>query len=841
MNEYSFPSETLVLIVEDDPDIRFATVRVLTAAGYRTADAADGGQALQKAVEIRPDIVLLDHILPDMDGSEVCARIKENPLFFQTLVIMISGLRTGVDDQIRGLATGADGYITRPIGNQELVARINAFARIQHRGRSLRQRALERIRQIGTAVTPIGNESIEHVIHELQVHQAELEIQNEELQRSQIELEKARDRFATLYHHAPVGYVTLDGAGMVQEANHTLGSMIDASLDQIVGSPFSKWLTSEDRETFLRWYPHFFRYPAGKRIDVHLRGLDGGTSVVSLFGRKWSASQGRNPSEEGSELIHMVVLDVTQERLAQECLEKSELKYRIVSENTYNWEFWIGLDGEVRYCSPSSERISGYPPEAFKQDPSLFRSIIHPEDRPLWDEHEARVCESHGCDAIEFRIVLPDGSVRWVAHRCQAVFDDDGRFLGNRGCSRDITEEKSAQQEKARLEERLRQTEKLEAIGTLAAGVAHDFNNLLTVITGNAGLISMDLGQDSSLLHYVEEILRAANAGAELTRQLLAFGRKQPIRLQPVDLNRAVGNMQKMLRRLLREDITIELFLADRIHPIHADINQIEQVVMNLCVNAGDAMPEGGTLTILTRNIDGEIMIDLPEASVTGQWVCLSVRDTGCGMDEETRKRIFEPFFTSKQKGKGTGLGLSTVYGIVRQHGGWIDVQSTPGAGSRFDVYFPKSELPIEGEMPRGEKQTPVANPSGGNVLVVEDNPSIRSIVCDALKRKGYSVREASDGLNALQVLSEWGQPIDLLITDMVMPAMGGEALALKLRRQMPKLKVLFMSGYTEERLPEMGKIRPGEAFLLKPFPVERLMKAVGGLMQEDGASSIPV
>lgn len=832
MNDPPFPSETLVLIVEDDPEIRFATVRVLQTAGYRTAEAADGGEALRKAVETRPDIVLLDHILPDMDGSEVCARIKENPLFFQTLVIMISGLRKGVEDQIRGLATGADGYITRPIGNQELVARINAFARIQQRGRSLRQRALERIRQVGTGWMPTENDSIEHVIHELQVHQAELEIQNEELQRSQIDLEKARDRFAILYHHAPVGYVTLDAAGMVREANHTLGSMLDASLDQIVGSAFGKWLTSEDRETFLRWYPHFFRHPAGKRIDVHLRGSEGEISIVSLFGRKWSASQGRN--EETSEFVHMVVLDVTQERLAQECLQRSELKYRIVSENTYNWEFWIGPDGEVRYCSPSSERISGYPPEAFEHDPALFRSIIHPEDRLLWDDHEGRVCETRGCDAIECRIVLPDGTVRWVAHHCHAVFDADGRYWGTRGCTRDITEEKSVQQEKVRFEERLRQGEKLETIGTLAAGVAHDFNNLLMIIMGNAELLTLDMSPDSSGLHHVAEIVEAARGGAELTRQLLAFGRKQPVQLRSVDLNRAVGNMQKMLRRLLPEDIRIELLLADRMDLIQADVNQIEQVVMNLCVNARDAMPEGGTLTILTRTIDGEMTMDLPEASVCGQWVCLSVRDTGCGMDEETRKRIFEPFFTTKQKGKGTGLGLSTVYGIVRQHGGWIDVHSTPGAGSRFDVYFPKSELPTQAEKPRAEKNTPVSNPAGGKVLVVEDNPSIRSVVCDVLKRNGYDVREATDGLNALQVLSEWGQPIDLLITDMVMPAMGGKALALKLREQMPKLKVLFMSGYTEERLPEMGKIQSGEAFILKPFPVERLMKAVRELMQEE-------
>ncbi|MEW6259645.1 MAG: response regulator [Thermodesulfobacteriota bacterium] len=835
MDEARLRSELTILIVEDDPDLRFATSRVLEKAGYRTVEAADGSEALRKALEIRPDIILLDQILPDMDGSQVCGRIKENPLFFHSLVILISGLRTDVEDQIRGLAIGADGYITRPIGNQELVTRINAFARIQTRGRSLRERALERIRQAGSACSLLGNESIEHVIHELQVHQAELEIQNEELQRSQIELEKSRDRFAMLYHYAPVGYATLDAAGMIHEANHTLAAMLDASMDQIVGTAFTKWLAPEDRRMFLQWYPTFFRYPAGKRLDVHLKNTDGDQkTVASLFGRKWNESRHHGDSEDTTDRIHLVVLDVSHERKAQECLQQSELKYRIVSENTYNWEFWLGSNGELLYCSPSCKRICGYDPEDFERDPSLFRSIIHPEDIKLWDDHESHVAQTREFDTIEFRIVRPDGTLRWVSHCCHAVFDNEGQYLGTRGCTRDITTEKSAEHEKTRLEERLRQTEKMEAIGTLAAGVAHDFNNLLTIIMGNAELIKMQLNQHSDILYSIDEIIKASHAGSELTRQILAFSRKQPVKLRSVDLNRAVQNMQKMVRRLLRENITFDLKLAEHVHSIQADINQIEQVVVNLCVNAGDAMPEGGILTIMTRNVDGKTIPLGHDRPAVGEWVCLSVRDTGCGMDEATRQRIFEPFFTSKRKGKGTGLGLSTVYGIVRQHGGFIEVYSTLGVGTTFDIYFPASANevqtePVQQAEPR--HSTSAARPAG-NVLVVEDDPSIRSLIRDLLNRKGYQVKEASDGLNALTVFSEWRQPIDLLITDVVMPRMSGKELARKLRGQRPNLKVLYMTGYTEERLPEAGMIDGNEAFIVKPFAADSFLLAVRRLME---------
>ncbi len=837
MNEPRLDSEITVLVVEDDPDIRFATVRVLEKAGYRTAEAADGSEALRKASEIRPDIILLDQILPDMDGSAVCARIKENPLFLHTLVILISGLRTDVDDQIRGLASGADGYITRPIGNQELVTRIHAFARIQSRGRSLREKALERIRQSGSVCSLTGNESIEHVIHELQVHQAELEIQNEELQRAQIALEKSRDRFAMLYHHAPVGYATLDEAGMIHEANHTLAAMLDTAMSEIVGSAFSKWLAPEDREVFLRWYPSFFRYPAGKRLDVRLKDADGTQDVVvSLFGRKWNEIQQGGSGEESADRIHLVVLDVSHERKAQECLQQSELKYRIVSENTHNWEFWMGPDGEVRYCSPSCKRISGYDPDDFERDPELLRSIIHPEDRRVWDDHEHHVAQTRGFDAIEFRIVRPDGSVRWMAHCCHAVFDDEGRYLGTRGCTRDITTEKSTEQEKSRLEERLRQTEKMEAIGTLAAGVAHDFNNLLTIIMGNAELMKLQLDRHSEALHSVDEIVKASQAGAELTRQLLAFSRKQPVHVRSVDLNRALQNMQKMLRRLLRENIDIELQPAETVRSIHADVNQIEQVVMNLCANAGDAMPEGGTLTILTRNVDGKPHPEDSDRSALREWVCLSVRDTGCGMDEATRQRIFEPFFTSKQKGKGTGLGLSTVYGIVRQHGGFIEVSSTPGAGTTFDIYFPVSETEVQNEpmAQEGAMSSRDVMQHHGNVLVVEDDPSIRSLVSELLQRQGYQVRDASDGMKALTVVSEWRQPIDLLVTDVVMPRMSGKELARKLKGQRPNLKVLFMSGYTEERLPEAGMIDADEAFIVKPFAPDSFLQMVNRMLHAE-------
>jgi signal transduction histidine kinase/ActR/RegA family two-component response regulator len=400
-----------------------------------------------------------------------------------------------------------------------------------------------------------------------------------------------------------------------------------------------------------------------------------------------------------------------------------------------------------------------------------------------------------------------------------------------------VREREKAEQALAESEEQLRQSQKLEALGTLAGGVAHDFNNLLSVIMGYAHLTSSEVPADSPLRADLAEIGQAATRASGLVKQLLAFSRKQVLQPRIVDLNNVVGGMEKMLRRLIGEDIQLHARLAPDIARIRADPGQLEQVVMNLVVNGRDAMPKGGTLTIETASV----MLDekyehRPEAIAAGPAVMLVVSDSGIGMDAATRRRIFEPFFTTKEPGKGTGLGLSTVYGIVRQSGGSITVYSEPGEGCTFRVYFP----PVGAAEKTGEVPVFTTDLLAGHetVLLVEDEAQVRSLVRRCLTSKGYAVLDASHGKEALEVADEHRGTIQLLLTDVVMPHMSGKELAERMRAQRPDIRVLFFSGHSDEAIERHGVLTPESAFLQKPVDPDVLLRTVRDVLDAEPAPS---
>jgi nitrogen-specific signal transduction histidine kinase/CheY-like chemotaxis protein len=390
----------------------------------------------------------------------------------------------------------------------------------------------------------------------------------------------------------------------------------------------------------------------------------------------------------------------------------------------------------------------------------------------------------------------------------------DGTVGGLVGLMLDITERK-------RLEEQLREAQKLEAMGQLAGGIAHDFNNLMTIITGYGDLLRGALEDNPPLLEKVEQILRAGEQANSLTRQLLAFTRRQRLELKLLDLNGVLADIGKMLRRVVSEDI--ELAILSDVEPclIRADRGQIEQVILNLVINARDATPKGGRITLAVTNL----MLDEGHAQLRGgakpgPYVCLTVSDTGHGMDAATRARIFEPFFTTKEVGKGTGMGLATVYGIVQQTGGHIAVESEPGRGAAFYVYF----QPAEGVLPEEEKVITLhVAPGSGTILVVEDQDGLRTLICDILRRNGYTVLPAENGCEALLLAARYSGRIDLMITDLIMPKMGGREVTKVLPVSHPETKVLYMSGYVED-INELLAL--GHAFIDKPFsPVALLCK----------------
>ena len=383
---------------------------------------------------------------------------------------------------------------------------------------------------------------------------------------------------------------------------------------------------------------------------------------------------------------------------------------------------------------------------------------------------------------------------------------------------RDITERKH-------LEQQLNQAQKMEAVGTLAGGVAHDFNNMLTVITGYADLAAATLGIPTPVRDYLDQVRKAADRAASLTRQLLAFSRQQIVNPKVIDLNDIILSIDKMLRRLIRENIELVMLPAENLKLVQADPGHIEQVLMNLAVNASDAMPEGGRLVFETLNVDVDDELASQRADLaSGEYVGLTVRDTGEGMTEEIRSRVFEPFFTTKEVGKGTGLGLSTVYGIIAQNGGAITVESEQGVGTTFRVFLPavvddKENLPLRddaGFLPTGSE----------TILLVEDEPLVRGVGAEVLRHQGYTVIEAANGVEALEAALNADETIDLLVTDVVMPLMGGKELADQLKGSYPELKVLYSTGYTTGYTEDTGLIREvvadASSLLQKPFgPME--------------------
>ncbi|HXJ78794.1 MAG TPA: PAS domain S-box protein [Candidatus Methylomirabilis sp.] len=518
----------------------------------------------------------------------------------------------------------------------------------------------------------------------------------------------------------------------------------------------------------------------------------------------------------GPDTVCMGITDITDRKRAVAALQASETRFRALIENSMDLIAIFDADGRLSYASPSAQRILGY--ESGSLVGKVGLDYVHPEDAARVREAFGQAVASRDTTAIRehFRFRHADGSWRTF----EAVVSNLLDIPAVRGVvvnCRDVTEQRS-------LEAQFRQAQRLEAVGRLAGGVAHDFNNILTAITGYSELLLGDLVPDDPKRGDVEEIRAAAQRAAALTRQLLAFSRRQVLQVKVLDLNTVVRTLERMLRRLMGEDVRLELALSADLGAVRADPAQIEQVIMNLAVNARDAMPAGGRLTIETSNV----VLDESHARVhagaePGRYVMLAITDTGIGMDEETRSHIFEPFFTTKGPSQGTGLGLATVYGIVKQSGGNVWVYSEPGGGATFRLYIPRVDEEAESW---GEPPTP--SPAGGHetVLLAEDDASVRDVMAQALEQKGYQVLRASNGPMALELARAHRAHIDLLVTDLVMPDMTGRELATALLAERPGVRTIYMSGYADEAVVRHGVLERGLHYLQKPFaPVDLARK----------------
>jgi PAS domain S-box-containing protein len=667
-----------------------------------------------------------------------------------------------------------------------------------------------------------------HLIRKLKkLNQRFVELENKETELKQVQelLEKERQTFFPILHRAPYGIVLIDSDGKFIYINPAFTNITGYTLEDIFAG----------RDWFHRASP-FPEYRqeiiSSLKRDVIQKEIERIFSVVCKNGETKEIEFKPTLLDDGR--IVVVLSDVTERKRAEDALKESEEKYRTILENIEDGYFEVDIAGNFTFFNDSLCRMLGYSKD----------EMIGMNNRNYTDQENAKklyqafnkvYTTGEPINGFGWEVVAKDGTKLFGEVSVSLVKDSKGKPTGFRGIARDITERKRAEEEKAALQEELRQSQKMEAIGGLAGGIAHDFNNLLTVISGNCQLSLLELKEGDPVKGNIQEIKAAADRATSLTRQLLAFSRRQVLNMSVLDLNTIIRDLEKMLRRVIGEDVELVTSLANDLGTVKTDPGWIEQVIMNLAVNGRDAMPSGGKLIIETNNAELDEPYTRSHVAIKpGRYVKLCVSDTGVGMVPEVREHLFEPFFTTKKKGKGTGLGLSTVYGIVKQSEGNIWVCSEPGLGTTFNIYLPRVD---ESLVDTREKVTREEHPGGGEtILVVEDEEDVRGLTVRILERQGYRVLEASCGNDALLLSKERIEPIDMVLTDVVMPGMNGPQLADQLMHLHPKMQVLYMSGYTDNAVFHQGILGEGVNYIQKPFTIDGLMKKMREVLDKNSS-----
>ncbi len=628
-------------------------------------------------------------------------------------------------------------------------------------------------------------------------------------------LRASEERYRSLFENMTEGcawcrIVEVDGRPV--DWHHIV---VNSAFEQMLGrAAISGRLASEINPGILESNPEtLVRYAECARTGKPVRF----SSYVPTL-RRWFSRSAYCPAP--GEFV-AIITDITLEHQALEALEQSESRFRQIAEHISQVFFIVDARGQCLYISPAYERVWGRPVDTCYDGPFAWLRHVHPDDRELLRRTvDGRLRGAENLE-LEYRVVQPSGAVRWIRSRGYPVRDASGAVERVVGIAEDVTELHEA-------ERRLIQAQKMEAVGRLAGGVAHDFNNVLTVIQGYAEMLHQDLESEEARAD-TAEITRAVGRAKALTRQLLAFSRQQVLQPVVLDPEKIIAGTEKMLRRLIGEDIDLVFDLQAPGNRVRVDGGQLEQVLLNLAVNARDAMPRGGQLTIATSRerfgADGAAAHELPGP---GEYVVIAVSDTGTGMTPDVRDRVFEPFFTTKDLGKGTGLGLATVFGIVKQSGGHITVYSEFGNGSTFRIFLPVTAPALdEGDTDPAESR-PVTMPRrGATVLLAEDDADVRGVAAGLLAREGFRVLDAANGEEAFARAAAHGDGIDLVITDVVMPVMDGPTLVSRLRERHPALRSLFTSGYAGDAIVRRGVLESGVPFLEKPYTSAGLLRKV--------------
>ena len=636
-----------------------------------------------------------------------------------------------------------------------------------------------------------------------------------ERKRAEELLLRSEEKYRLIFENSPLGVFHFDRAGVITACNDNFVSIIGSSREHLIGFDAVRdagddAMAAAIRKSLSGGIGHYEDYYASVTSDKT-------TPMKCEFGPVYD--------REGCVVGGIgIVEDITERKQAEDNLRESEEKYRNILETITDGYHEVDLEGNLTLVNDSLCEILNYSREELLG--VNYREFMDPQNAKLiYSAYHEVFTTGRPNPGFNHQILRKDGTARDVSVSIALMKDSDGRPCGFRGIYRDITDRKL-------LEEQLRQAAKMEAIGQLAGGIAHDFNNLLTAMIGYSNMLMQEVPQTPRYQEKLAQIRRAAERAAALTQQLLAFGRKQVLDTRLVNLNTIISDLEEMLRRLIGENIEIVTLLDPDIGMIQADPGQIDQILMNLAVNARDAMPQGGRMAIETARVtlDEEYSRSHPEVAA-GEYVMVSVIDTGRGMDDATVSHIFDPFFTTKEKGVGTGLGLSTVYGIVKQHQGHVSVYSEIGCGTVFKVYLPRRtesanlvpKQPTQRSKPGGEE----------TVLVVEDETVVRDLACEALGILGYSALAAADPQEAMAISDNHPGPIHLLLTDVILPVMDGRTLHTHLAESRPGLKALFMSGYTEDFIVHHGVLDRDVHFLRKPFTMDNLAHKIRSALDE--------
>ncbi|MBN1277613.1 MAG: PAS domain S-box protein, partial [Deltaproteobacteria bacterium] len=800
-------SKMKILVVDDKEENRYMLEVLLKGNGHDVEVFSNGAEAFERLRNGGVELIISDILMPVMDGFQLCQKVKADEALRHIPFIIYTATYTGPQDEALAVKIGADRFILKPCEPDAFIEAVNDVM------------SSAGDREVSPAQEPIQEGEILKLYNERLVKKLEqkmLELEEEVRARREAEetLKVSSTKLKLALASSNIGLwewnLNTEKVWFSPEWKRQLGYE-----DHEITNRYEEWkrrLHPEDRPHVMEKVEAFLQGQSPDyRAEYRLSHKNGTYRWISSSGRLISEADGNSRRFMGCHV------DITDQVLANEILRASEERFKLLFEYAPDAFYLHDLDGKFIEGNRAAEVLTGFNKEELIGKSFLELPILASEERKKAMEFLKRSKLGLPSGPEEFILTRKDGSQAFVEIRTFPMKIGEQDIV--LGIARDISEQKV-------LHEQLFQSQKLESVGRLAGGIAHDFNNLLSIILGYGQLMLMDIGSEHPRYGSLDQIIQAGMRAKNLTRQLLAFSRKQVLEMRPVDVNKVISDFERLLRRVIGEDISLDVRLSTRPCKVVADTGQLEQVFMNIAVNARDAMPDGGTLIIeadLTE-LDEAAAAKVPGA-IPGEYVMINISDTGCGMDRETLEHIFEPFFTTKEKEKGTGLGLATSYGIIKQHGGAIGACSEPGKGTTLKIYL---QVCKENVSSSDRDSAPSVDLKGREtILLVEDNEQVRDIARTILNKQGYNVLPADSGDAALKALEGYSGALHLLLTDVVMPGINGRELFEQVSFRFPGVRVLYMSGYTDNLIVHRGVLDNGVNFIQKPFTMKTLATKV--------------